>query len=390
MAEKKHALLGPSSASRWLACTPSAVLETQFPDRGSEAAAEGTLAHDLGEYLIREALNLDADPNELKRIEADPLFNTDMWKHCCDYRDHVLGVYWEAKAKTPDAVIMLEEKLNLTEYVPEGFGTGDAVIMADGVLDIIDMKYGKGVAVSCYENKQMMLYALGALRNHHIAYGIENVRMTIYQPRLDNISTFEMFADELIWWGETELRNRAMMAFKGEGEFVAGAHCQFCKAKPRCRAFADHNLEIAKHEFKDADLLSPDEVSDILSRSSQFKNWIEAVSKYALLEAVQNGVEWPGYKLVEGRSVRKYTDEDAIATKAKALGASEDDIYTMKLVGITAMEKLLGKKVFEKEMTQWVVKPPGSPTLVPQSDKRPVFNGADAALVDFEGLIEVE
>lgn len=386
-----HAILSPSSASRWLACTRSARLEQQFPDRSGAAASEGTLAHSLGELMISSKTKriLKATYTKgLKDIKSNSQFEDAMLDYMDDYATYVVEQFSKAQAHTKDAILFLEQKLNLTDYVPDGFGTGDVVIIADRVMDIIDLKYGKGVPVSAVNNKQMMLYSLGALREFDYMYDIQIVRMTIYQPRIDNISTFEMSVADLKEWAENELKPRAALAFAGEGEFAPGEACRFCKAAATCKANADYNLELAKYEFKSGDLLEDEEVSGILNRADMFTKWLNAVEDYALQEAVVNGKKWPGYKLVEGRSNRAYTDEAKVAEVLTSKGLSEDSIYSpRKLLGITAMEKALGKSDFSTYLSSLVVKPAGKPTLAPVSDKRPEYNSNDGAAMDFAEVI---
>ena len=380
-----HAILSPSGASRWLNCPPSARLEQTFPDSSGEAALEGTLAHELGETLLR--LNLFPEPTlngTLIKIQKDERFTPDMWDHASNYANYVIETFREAQAITKDAVIQIEANLNLTDYVPEGFGTGDAVIIADGTMDIIDLKYGKGVNVSCENNKQMMLYALGGLREFDYMYDIQNVRMTIYQPRMDNISTFEMSVKDLQEWAENVLKPIAKLAFEGKGEFKVGDHCRFCRAKAVCKANANENLELAKYDFAESVLLSDAEVADILSRASAFKSWLTSVEEMALTEAVEKGRNWPGFKLVEGRSNRVYVDEEKVALTLTREGFSEDEIYLKKLLGITAMEKAITKKTFENVLGGLIIKPQGKPTIVPENDKRPAWNSAESAKNDFQ------
>ena len=382
-----HALLSPSGASRWLACTPSARFEEQFPDSSGEAAQEGTLAHDLGENLLRyhfgQITKRKLNP-ELKRIEADPMYNASMQDYIDGYVAFVAERFAEAQKVTKDAVIAIESKLDLTDYVPEGFGTGDTVIIADGTLEIIDLKYGKGVLVNADNNNQMKLYALGALREFDFMYEIDTVRMTIYQPRLDNVSSFEMKVKELRDWAAYELIPKAKMAFAGEGDFVTGEHCRFCRARNRCKALADENMKLAKYEFAEIPQLTNEEIADILSRAKAFKSWISSIEDYALQQAIDNGVEWPGFKLVEGRSVRTYLDQDKVAQRLLENGWDENVIYTRSLLGITAMEKTLSKKGFAELLDGLVIKPPGKPTLVPESDKRPAWNSTESAINDFK------
>lgn len=382
-----HAVLSPSAASRWLACTPSARLEQQFPDSSGAAAEEGTVAHSLGELLIKAKLNLIDNEegahlwNEIKANEKH--YNEAMEQHSDDYATYVVEKFAEAQAQTPDAQIFLEQKIDLTAYVPEGFGTGDAVIIADGTMRIIDLKYGKGVPVSVENNRQMMLYALGAIEAHEWLYAINTVILTIYQPRLDNIGEWEISVADLKQWGEEELKPKAKLAFEGMGDYVAGKHCRFCKAKGICKANAEYNLELAKYDFRDSALLTDAEVADILNRADLFYKWLEGVEAYALKQAVTEGKKWPGYKLVEGRSVRQYTDKDTIATRLLQ-HFSEDVVYSKDLRGITALEKLIGKKPFEELVGSYLVKPAGKPTLAPESDKRSELSGVDSAQRDFQ------
>lgn len=381
-----HALLSPSSAARWLACTPSARLEEQFPDTASEAAEEGTVAHHLGETLILFASGKITKRQfnaELKQIENGPYYNAEMQDLAEGYRDYVLTEWENAKKRTSDAELIVEAKLNLTDWVEEGFGTADAQIIADKTLRVIDFKYGKGVSVSATDNKQMMLYALGALKEAECYYDIDSVSMTIYQPRLGNVSTFEMGVKELRAWAESELVERAASAYAGEGEFVTGGHCLFCRAKVRCRAYAEKQLEMAKYEFKDPPLLDEDEIADILKASSDFKSWISKIETFALDEAVNNGKKWNGFKLVEGRSVRAYKDQDEAVKKLMENGIPEAIIYERKVLGITAMEKAITKKVFTSLLSELIVKPQGKPTLVDESDKRPEWNSTASAVNDF-------
>lgn len=391
-----HAILSPSSASRWLSCTPSARLEQQFPDSAGAAAAEGTLAHSLGELEIEFRLGNIDYADIAQRIIKHPnysLFNDSMLYYCESYSDYVLQQYNAAKARTKDAVIFLEAKLDLTEYVPEGYGTGDTVIVADHIMDIIDLKYGKGVPVSAERNKQMMLYALGALADFDFMYDIHTVRMHIYQPRIDNISVFEMSVADLRQWAEEELKPRAKMAFAGEGDFAPSEVCRFCKAKAKCKALANYSLELAKYEFMEVSSLSDAEVADVLTRADMFTQWIKAVSDYALAEAVNNGKTFPGYKLVEGRSNRKYTDGEQVVMRVLSENdnISKEQLYKpVEVIGITELEKVVGKKFVSAVLSDLIIKPQGKPTLVPESDKRPAFNSADAAKIDFAELLETQ
>lgn len=375
-----HAVLSPSAASRWLSCTPSARLEMQFPDKAGDYAKEGSLAHEFGELYLKRYSDLIGIAEcawKISGLRKDELYNESLEEYAGRYADFVWEKYLLAQKTTTDAVLRIEEKIDLTAYVPEGFGTGDAVILADGTMEIIDLKYGKGVQVSAVENKQMMLYALGALDMFGFMYAIHTVRMTIYQPRLDNISEWEIPAEELLTWGSNELAPRAKMAFAGEGSFIPGKHCQFCRAKAQCRALAEKNLEAAKHEFDDASLLSDTEISGILAQIDIIKNWMSAIEEYAL-QAALNGKTFPGFKLVEGRSIRKYSDEKMVADRLIENGYKSDLIYEpAKLKTITAMEKLVTKKAFAALLGDLIIKPQGKPTLAPETDKRQEWNSVE-------------
>lgn len=385
-----HAILSPSGASKWLACPPSARLEQTFPDRAGEAAAEGTLAHAIAETMLKYktgAIRKTAYLKEMVNHSKNKLHSDDMLSYMEDYTDYVMEVYAKAKSTTKDAIIFLETRLDMTDYVPEGFGTGDINIVADKILDFIDLKYGKGVIVSAIKNKQMMLYALGAYKEFSHLYEIETIRMTIYQPRLDNIDTWEIHVDDLLKWAKEEVKPKAQLAWEGKGEFLPGSHCTFCRAKPVCRAFAEKNLEVAKYDFAKPETLDDDEIADVLKKGKELASWVKSVQDYALLESVHNGKKWPGFKLVEGRSNRKYSDELKVVEVLLNSGFSEADLFTKKILGITAMEQKITKKVFNEKLGELIIKPKGSPTLVPQSDKRPEYepDGSSSILDDFGG-----
>jgi Protein of unknown function (DUF2800) len=379
-----HAILSASGSKRWLTCTPSARLEQQFSERSTSVyAEEGTLAHALGELklsLYFEYITKTKYSKELKLIEKNELFQPEMHDYVNVYVDYGIERFNEAKKRSSDAIVALEQRLDFSHLVPKGFGTGDLVIIADGTLEIIDLKYGKGVEVSAEENTQMMLYAIGALAQFDYLYDINQVQMTIVQPRLDSISTWTISVEQLNEWAENYCRPRAELAWKGEGEFIPGDHCRFCNAKYTCRARAEENLELAKHEFKDPELLTEEEIIEALKISENLKNWVKDIEEYTLNEALQ-GKKWPGFKVVEGRSNRKYVDDIQVASKLKESGYDEAVIYEKKLYGITAMQKLLGKKQFGELLDELIIKPPGKPALVLESDKRPEFN---SAAIDFK------
>ena len=375
-----HALLSASGSKMWLACTPSAVLGSKMPDSTSVYAEEGTLAHELGELLLRKHLGEITTRKynaEFKKIVAHAMYSEEILVNATNYSNYVIERWNALLATCGDAMLAVETRLDFSDYVPEGFGTGDATIIADGTMEVIDYKNGKGVPVYAEWNSQMMLYALGALKAFGDLYKIDKVMMTVYQPRIDNVSSWEITVDELKDWAEKELRPKAQLAFKGEGEFVSGEHCRFCKVKATCRARAEKNLELAKMEFKKADLLSDDEITEVLLLAKELKSWVDDVWDQAFAEELK-GKEWPGFKLVEGRSNRKYGNEEAVAVKLSDCGYPEDVCFEKKLKGITAMEKALTKPVFNELLGDLIVKPEGRPTLVEASDKREPINSAKA------------
>lgn len=381
----QHAILSASGAKKWMSCPPSARLEQNYENISSEAAQEGTLAHELGELGLRLSLGEITKRkfnSEFKKIEENKLFTKDMPDYVEIYVDTCMEKVAEAKAKTPDAVICLEQRLDFSRWVPAGFGTGDMVIIADGIIEIVDLKYGKGVPVSAIGNIQMRLYALGAIHEFQFLYDIEKIKMTIAQPRLDSISTDEILVEDLLKWAEEILKPTAQLAFKGEGEFCAGDHCSsgFCRAGNTCKARADKNLELAIYEFKESHILSNDDIADILGRIDELTKWAAGVKEYALEKALE-GEEYPGWKVVEGRSNRKWVSEDKVGEILIEQGFLETIIYTKKLTGITNMETALGKKEVVRLLGDYIEKPQGRPTLVPETDKREVFN---IVVSDFE------
>ena len=382
-----HAILSASGAHRWLNCTPSAKLEQQMPEEKSEYAAEGSFAHELAEHHLSYRLAKIGGAKyekQLKKLKTNDFYCQEMEDHVNTYVDFAIERINEAYSKSKDAVVLLEQKIDFSPWVPEGFGTGDLIIIADKTLEVIDLKYGKGVPISAENNPQMRLYGLGAFNEFDMLYDIKNVAMTIVQPRLDNVSTEELEYSELLAWGNDYVKPLADLAFNGGGEFMAGDHCRFCKAKATCRARAEKNMELAKYDFQDPPLLSHDEVADILFKADELKSWAGDVQTYALDQAEKHGVKFPGWKLVEGRSNRKYLDEEKVAETLTGAGYKEDDLYTRVLKGITAMEKFVGKKKFTELLKDLVIKPAGKPTLVPESDKRPEINSAAAAAEDFK------
>lgn len=386
--QRAHALLSASGASRWMACTPSARLEEKYggEDTQSAYAAEGTLAHEIAELYLRYDLGLIGTDNFNKGLDSlmdNDLFAPEMLDEVEKYTSYCIEQYRAAKANGTGAIALIEERVDLTAWIPEAFGTNDFIVISDGTMEIVDLKYGRGVVVSATANKQLMLYALGALAKYELSYDITNIRLTIIQPRIDNINSWEIDPDSLMDWAETEVKKKAELAFKGEGELAAGDWCKFCKVKNRCRELAAQNMRLAQHEFKEPALLSDDEISNILKQAPKLVEWANDVTAYAQEQAVNKGKKWPGFKLVEGRSVRKWTDEDKVEQILIDNNFEEDEIFDMKLKGITAMEKMLGKTQFEALLKDVVVKPQGKPTLVPIGDKRPAL-GIEDAIKDFE------
>lgn len=382
-----HALLSPSGASRWLSCTPSARLEADIPDRAGEAASEGTLAHKLSELMIAKELGLISQvkyKQELKAIEKNKFYSDQMWEHCDEYKSYVINVFGEAQKITKDAKIHLEEFIDLTMYIPEGFGTGDIVIIADHIVDFIDLKYGKGVLVDATNNKQLMLYALGIYEKYNLLYNIKTLRLTIYQPRIENFSTWSVEANDLIKWAEAELKPKAQLAWEGKGDFNPGKHCQFCKVKATCKANADFQMELAALAFEEPKLMTPEQISDILSKADDFKKWLGAVQYHALYEAIHNNVQWPGFKVVAGRSNRVITDPDKVAGILEKNYEQDDYLTPRKLLSIGVLEKNIGKKELAGLIGDYVIKPQGKPTLAPEDDKRPAYDRDKAAADAFD------
>ena len=370
MPPKSHAILSASSSHRWLNCNPSARLEQEFEDQETEAAAEGTAAHALCEHKLRKALKMRSK-KPVSQYDCD-----EMDDYTDGYVQFVLEQLAHAKLMCPDPQVLIEQRLDFSCYVPDGFGTGDCLIIASPRLHVIDFKYGLGVLVDAYQNPQMMLYALGALRIFDCLYDITEVSMSIYQPRRENVSTWTISVDELMDWAENTLRPKADLAYKGEGEYSPGSWCQFCKAAVKCRARAEAKLDLARFEFAQPPLLSDAEIEEILGKLDDLTKWANEIMAYAQDAAINHGKEWAGYKLVESRTNRKYTDEDAVARAAASAGYR--DIYKKTLIPITEMEKLMGKQTFKEVLGGLVAKPTGKPTLVPASDKRPAITTTDA------------
>ena len=366
----KHSLLSASASQRWIACPPSARLCEEYADKPSEYARAGTDCHELCAYKVEKALGRKVR-NPAKQLS----FYDEEMDECSDgYRNFVMECVAKVKESCSDPLVLVEQRLDYSRYVGiEGsFGTGDCVIVADGMLYVIDYKHGLGVLVSAEKNSQLSCYALGAVDLFDGIYNIERITLVIYQPRRANISLYKMEKDELLTWANDTLAPAAKLAQEGKGEFKAGDHCQFCKAKANCRKRAEYNLELAKYDFEMPATLEDSEIAAILPRIDDLASWAGDVKDYALQKAL-SGTKFDGFKVVEGRSNRKYTDEDAVAKTVQNAGF---DPYEQKLLGITAMSQTLGKKKFEELLGGLVYKPAGKPVLVPDSDKRPAMSTA--------------
>ena len=370
-ADRDHALLSASSAHRWLHCTPAPYLEAKHPDTTSDAAEEGTAAHELAEHKLRQHLDL---PTTRPVSEWD---SEEMDDYTDQYADHVMAELARARETDPAAFLSIEERLDFSHIVPEGFGTGDAIIVSDDTLTVVDLKYGKGVEVSAVENPQMRLYALGALATYGAIYDVEQVRMVIFQPRIGNISVDEITVDDLTTWAEDVVRPAAEKATAGEGELQAGDWCRFCRHAAQCPALASEMFApvptTAEHvpTAPDPDTLTDDQIATIVTHAGELKKWLTKVETFALAQA-NDGHTYPGLKLVEGRSVRRYTDEGTVAHIVEE-DTEHCPYKPREVLGITAMTKLLGKKRFDELLSDHIHKPEGKPTLVPESDKRPAL-----------------
>lgn len=364
----KHAFLSASASHRWLNCPPSAKLCEALPDQTSSYAQEGTDCHELCAYLVEKALGRTVtDPTENLTY-----YNAEMQNCAEEYCSFVLEQLEESKKHCKDPQVMVEQKLDFSRFVENGFGTGDCVIVADDVLHIIDYKHGLGVLVEATNNSQLFCYALGALEIFDDLYDINEVKMSIFQPRRSNTDTFTIRKEDLLTWAKEVLVPTAKLAYEGKGEFKAGDHCQFCKVKASCRKRAEYNLELAKYDFAMPATLDSIEIATILPKIDQLISWGNDLKEFALTQA-QSGTHYEGFKVVEGRSNRKYTDEAVVAVAVTDAGF---DPYEKKLLGVTAMTTLLGKKRFDELLGGLIYKPPGKPALVPESDKRPAMNSA--------------
>lgn len=376
----KHALLGASKAHQWLECPPSVRWEQKFTEPpSSEAAAEGTLAHAIAEEHLRRIL-AGKKVATSKKLKDDPLYRPAMEEYVDVYVDYVMAEYTRAQQTTKDALLLMEERVDFTNYVPEGFGTADCVLIADKVMHVFDLKYGKGIPVDAVGNPQIRLYALGVLDSYDMLYDIRQVKMHIIQPRLDSITSETMSAEDLHQWGVTKVKPQAALAFKGEGEFKAGEHCRWCLCRNTCRAYAELRLSVAQYRFAEDEHerlpneLAPEEITDILERVDDLTRWAKSIKEWAQDQAINHNMVFPGWKVVEGRANRVITDEAVAIDRLDSAGFTQDSVT--KLKGITDLEELVGKKRLAEILDGLLVKPQGKPVLVPESDKRPPINSA--------------
>lgn len=383
----KHALLSASGAHRWLECTPSAQLELQFPQSTSEYAEEGTAAHELCELTARYWLGEISEAeyeNQRDELAKGKYYNAEMQECANDYAKFVAEKTAAARETCEDAFTALEVRVDFSKYVKDGFGTGDCIIVSDNVLEIIDFKYGKGVRVEAAGNPQMKLYALGAYLEYNTLFDIDSVRMTIFQPRLSGVqSSDEITVKELLEWAEKYVKPRAKLAYKGEGEFAPSEEvCKFCRAKAQCKARADKNLKLFD-EAPDVLLLTPEDAGKILEQAGDIQSWLadlESLVSSTLLA----GQPVEGWKMVEGRSNRRFADELKVVVAMKAAGYDESLLYERKLITLTQMEKDFGKKAVAETLGELIVKPQGKPTLAPAKDKRPEFRPEEQLLAEFD------
>jgi hypothetical protein len=382
-----HAKLSASGSKKWITCTPSAELEAQFPSEDSKYSSEGTYGHAVFEHRMLGYLGRPQTPeaeNELP--DSDKYLTQELSDAVGEAVDRAIERITNARSVCKDPVILLEQRLDFSPWVPAGFGTGDLVIITDAYAEVLDLKMGSGVSVSAYENSQFRLYMLGAYNNYGLLYGFANCIGTVLQPRLNNYSSEELSLTELLQWADDVVVPAAKLAWTGEGAYVSGEHCSsgFCKARFTCSARANANMEIAKQDFAlvEPALLTDEQISQVLAKASEAMKWLGDVQSFAQQQAEQ-GHHYAGFKLVAGKSHRRYTSQDAVAAALIANGVDEALIFERSLLGITAMEKTIGKKLFAALLIDLVEKPPGRPTLAPVSDKREEFNSAARAIADF-------
>lgn len=382
--DRQHAKLSASGADKWLNCPVSVKLEEAYPSASSTYADEGTLAHEFGDIFLRWKNDEVTEGRYLERVaelRKNPLYYKGMESEVAKYTDYVLTQFMDAQILSDEAELWVERRLDFSKYVKEGFGTGDSTVLGGRLIEVVDLKFGQGVEVSAVENPQLKLYGLGALLEIGLM-NVDTVRLTIVQPRLNNISTFEISADALIEWAENEVRPKALLAYEGKGEAVAGKHCRWCNAKATCRAFAGLALEAAKHEFADPLTLDDAELLEAYEKGGYLAQWLKAVDDH-LHETAKNGKKWAGYKLVEGKTKRKWGDAEAVIDALADFGLEPKDyLKPQELKGITEVGDLVSVDYWQEQIAKHVIKPVGPPCLVKESDKRPAL-GVEQAKADF-------
>jgi hypothetical protein len=376
-----------------MSCTPSAKLEDEFVEKskkngsyknGNSYSKEGTLAHEFAELILRKHEKIISTRKfniEVKKIKANELYYPGMDEEVEKYTSYVLEEYSALRKDFPNAVLLIEERVDFSEYVPEGFGSDDSIIIAGTVMRVQDLKFGKGIKVFAENNPQLMLYGLGALARYGLLYDIQTVILVIHQPRLDNISEWEISVEDLVKWGEEKVKPAAEIAFKGEGVQVPGEHCQFCKVSAVCKASADRNMAVIDQDFPEPRLLNKEQLLDIYEILPQITKWANSVGAYILMEALK-GEEFEGYKVVEGRSNRMFSDQEKVKQVLENNMFAESEYLNIKLKGLGDITKLVGKELYDSDISSLVIKPQGKPTLVEITDKRPAI-GADSADSDF-------
>ena len=376
----QHALLSASSAHRWLHCTGSPKLEQEFPDSTSVYAQEGTLAHELCELKLKKYTTVM--PKGTYTRAHNKIMKSELWQNEMEgtsetYLEYVKGIMLSCEIAP---AVLIEKRVDFSRYVPEGFGTADCLVLAGDTLHVVDYKHGKGVVVDADHNPQMMLYALGAIDELSLLYRFKSIHMVIVQPRVNNISEFTMTADELREWGESVVKPKAEAAISGKGEFEAGDWCRFCRAKQQCKTRYESNDSLYPElsERHDPRLITLDELGEYLKRGRDMAAWLEDMKEYALSESLA-GAEVPGWKAVEGRGSRAFTDTDEAVDTLIKNGIDESVLYERRVLTLAQMEKAVGKKAFGELVGDLVVKNPGKPTLVEESDKRPKITNLPTA-----------
>lgn len=374
--ERAHSLLSASGSSKWMNCTPSARKEEHIPNVSSPYAQEGTLAHELAEIELKKHfkhLSVEDYKKRLAIIEEDEHYSDDMPEFVDSYVAYCIEQVNHYKSICASVEISIEEKIDLTKYIPEGFGANDFVIIADNFIEVIDLKYGRGVSVSAVDNSQLKLYGLGSVYKHRLSYNMKEIKLTVVQPRTFSVSSFVIDVDELERWADTEVVSKAKIAYAGEGELKTGDWCKFCRFKPKCRAVYNDNQKLMKKDFGDPDELTEAEIREVFDKADQITSWVNSVNAY-VLDKLLKKQPFEGYKLVNGRSIRKFKEPVHVAKALTDNGFKEEDFMSQpKLLGITAIEKLVGKKDFETKFSELVAKTEPKPTIAPISDKRDSF-----------------